>query len=215
MSGMSSMSEKHLSIGLAIAPDGLSVGCVVAETWRAAPIRIVALERVSVAGGPRDVARWFNARAGDIRAWGLHEPRLRERRHVLVETGHYTLGKPVFEALWYSDARRKWEPRLSAVELVGVDLAIPQRDGWRTKVSRREVVSVLRLAMEHGGFEFGSVNRGLAIELRGQLGKLKQWRERDNPDGAGGEFAIAQALAVWDAVRVQRRLEIEQPRRRA
>lgn len=209
------MNPKHLSIGIAIAPDGASVGCVTAEVWLGAPVRIVTLERVGVAAGPRDLVRWFDGRAGDIRAWGLHEPRLRERRHVLVETGHYTLGKPVFEALWYSDARRKWEPRLSAVELVGVDLAIPQRDGWRTKVSRREVVSALRLAMEHGGLEFAPVDRGLAIELRGQLEKLTQWRERDNPDGSGGELAIAQALAVWDAARVQRRLEIEQPRRTA
>jgi len=209
------MNPKHLSIGIAIAPDGASVGCVTAEVWLGAPVRIVTLERVGVAAGPRDLVRWFDGRAGDIRAWGLHEPRLRERRHVLVETGHYTLGKPVFEALWYSDARRKWEPRLSAVELVGVDLAVPQRDGWRTKVSRREVVSALRLAMEHGGLGFGPVDRGLAIELRGQLEKLTQWRERDNPDGSGGELAIAQALAVWDAARVQRRLEIEQPRRTA
>ncbi len=209
------MTTKHLSIGLAIAPDGATVGCVTAEAWRGIPIRIVSLERIAAAGGPEDVARWFSGRAGDIRAWGLHDPSLRERRHVLVETGHYTLGKPMFEAIWYSAARRKWEPRLTAVELVGVDLAIPQRDGWRTKISRREVVSALRLAVEHGGLEFGPVDRGLAVELRGQLEKLTQWRERDNPDGTGGELAIAQALAVWDAARVQRRMEMGQPRRSA
>lgn len=83
----------------------------------------------------------------------------------------------------------------------------------RTNVEAREVVSALLVAMRTGGLLV--VDRSLAAELRDQLEKLKQWREKDDPEGAGGDLAVALALATWSAARDQRRLEAALPRRSA
>jgi len=200
----------HLTVAVSLSVDGKTLGAVAVEARAVLPIRVVRVERVTTGPDFRAVTGWLRSRGGDLRALGFCLPGARETRRLLVDCGHPMLGRPLAEALWRSEARRQWEVRLDAVELVGTDLATPQRDGWRVKVSRREVISALLVTMQTGRLLF--VDKSLASDLRGQLEKLTQWRERDDPDGAGGDLAIALALATWEAGRVQRRLEDALPR---
>lgn len=203
----------HLTVALSLSLDGKHVGAVAVEARPILPLRVVRVERVATGPDFRAVLDWLENRGGDPRAFGFHLPGAREERRVLVDCGHVLFGRPLAEALWRSEARRRWEIRLDAVELSGVDLASPQRDGWRVKVSRREVVSSLLVSVKAGGLAFA--DKSLAAEIRAQLEKLTQWREKDDPDGAGGDLAIALALATWDARKTQRRLEDNLPRRTA
>lgn len=203
----------HLTVAVSLSTDGKTLGAVAVETMAILPLRVVRVERIATGPDFRAAIDWLRSRGGDSRAFGFYLPGARETRRLLVDCGHVLLGRPLAEALWRSEARRRWQIRLDAVELVGVDLATPQRDGWRVKVSRREVISALLVTMQTGGLVF--VDKSFASELRGQLEKLTQWRERDDPDGAGGDLAIALALATWEAGRVQRRLEDALPRRTA
>lgn len=202
----------YKAIGIAIAPDSASIGAVVVDAAMGQPLRVTVIERVAMGERMTGVVAWFNSRAGDLRAWGLCLPHERDNRQVLVEVGDYALGRPLIDAIGRSDAWRKWEPRVNAVELVGTDLAVPQRDGWRVKVSRRDVVSAARFAMVPGSFEVVGVDRTLARELRAQLDLMAQWREKDNPDATGGELAIACSLAVWNASRTMSAREAGMPR---
>lgn len=200
----------HLTVAVSLSQDGRTLGTVAVEAHPAPPLRVVRVERVQTGPDFAAAVEWLKNRGGDLRAFGFYQPGTRDRKHLLVESGHVMFGRALAETLWRSEARRAWEIRLDAVELVGVDLAVPQRDGWRVKVSRREVISALLVAMQTGRVVFA--DKAHAADLREQLGKLTQWRERDDPDGAGGDLAIALALAVWNAARVQRRLEDELPR---
>lgn len=202
---------RYLTVAVSLSTDGKTLGAVAVEAMAVLPLRVVRVERVTTGPDFRAVTDWLRSRGGDLRALGFCLPGARETRRLLVDSGHVLLGRPLAEALWRSEARRQWEIRLDAVELVGADLATPQRDGWRVKVSRREVISALLVTMQTGGLVF--VDRSFAPELRGQLEKLTQWRERDDPDGAGGDLAIALALATWEARAKQRRLEDALPRR--
>jgi hypothetical protein len=203
----------HLTVAVSLTQDGKTLGAVAVETGPILPLRVVRVERIPTGADFRAVTDWLKSRAGDIRAFAFYLPGARDRKRLLVDCGHVLLGRPLVEELWRSEARRKWEIRLDAVELVAVDLAFPQPDGWRVKVSRREVVSALLVTMQTAGLVF--VDKSHAAELRGQLEKLTQWREKDDPDGAGGDLAIALALATWDARKTQRRLEDNLPRRTA
>lgn len=203
----------YLTVAVSLTQDGKTLGAVAVEARPLPPLRVIRVERVQTGADFKAATEWLKNRGGDLRAFGFHLPGARETKRLLVDCGHVLLGRPLAEALWRSDARRRWEIRMDAVELVGVDLAVPQRDGWRVKVSRREVVSSLLVTMQTGGMVF--IDKTLAGDLRGQLEKLTQWRERDDPDGAGGDLAIALALATWEAGRAQRRLEDGLPRRTA
>lgn len=204
---------KHLTVAVSLSQDGKTMGAVAVEVHPVPVLRVVRVERVLTGPDFKAAAEWLRDRGGDIRAFGFYQPGARERKRVLVECGNVMFGRALAETLWLSESRRAWQIRLDAVELVGVDLATPQRDGWRVKVSRREVISALLVAMQTERVAF--FDRAHAADLRDQLGKLTQWRERDDPDGAGGDLAIALAIAVWDAAKTQRRLEAALPRRTA
>lgn len=201
------------TMALALSPDGHSVGAVAVELTRGPkPLALCLLARIDVARDPlyRNVADWLYSIGSLTGSLPLGSS---GRRRIIVDTSDYLRGRLLGRSVLDSTARRTWMPLTSLVEIV-TDVPRPEKRGGYMAVARRDVIGTATQAIGAELLEFTHGEAALARDLRVQMTRMAERRDRDDKDATGGELAISAVLALWDVMeQLDRRVRAERARR--
>ena len=181
---------RTVDFGIVLAPDATTATVVTLvrdRTRRVLPPAVVETGRSFA-----KLVNWLHLQGGDHNRLGLHAER--GRYTIVLDASHYTASRPCAEVLSRVRDFRAWGITLWCIELSGRDLPRPEPDGWKTKVSRREVLTALSSSLRDGSVKIDKATHGAV--LVDELGDLRIQRPRDEEERDGDQVR-ALALAVW------------------